>query len=190
MNQQKVGSLLKDLRKEKGLTQEQLAECFGVSARTVSRWETGSNMPDISLLMELADFYCVDIREILDGERKSEKMNEEVKETIQKVADYADAEKALLLKRARIISFVGLDALLIGLIMESIASNSTIPVYEYVKGCCFGLAVGALITMCLYTTGVLAKIKEKKSKNMKIIAVVCFILMAVLLIASVVASLL
>ena len=44
----------------------------------------GSNMPDISLLAELADFYDVSIPEIIDGERKSENMNEEVKETVLK----------------------------------------------------------------------------------------------------------
>ena len=63
-------------RKHAGLTQEQLAEKFQITSRTVSRWETGSNMPDISMLLELADFYEVDIREIIDGERKSEQMNE------------------------------------------------------------------------------------------------------------------
>ena len=52
---------------------------INVSGRTVSRWETGSNMPDISLLAELAEFYDVSIPEIIDGERKSENMNEEVK---------------------------------------------------------------------------------------------------------------
>lgn len=41
MDQMKIGLFIKDLRKEKGLTQEQLAECFGISRRTVSRWETG-----------------------------------------------------------------------------------------------------------------------------------------------------
>lgn len=50
MDQTKVGAFLKDLRKEKELTQEQLAEELGVSGRTISRWETGKNMPDISLL--------------------------------------------------------------------------------------------------------------------------------------------
>ena len=73
MNQIKTGELLRKLRKEKGLTQEQLAEHIGVSRRTISRWETGNNMPDLSVLIELADFYDVDIREIFDGERKSEK---------------------------------------------------------------------------------------------------------------------
>ena len=62
MDQQKIGSFLKELRKEKNLTQEQLAEALNVSGRTVSRWETGSNMPDLSILVELADFYDVDIR--------------------------------------------------------------------------------------------------------------------------------
>lgn len=90
MNQQKIGNFLKDLRKEKGITQEQAAEHFGVAGRTVSRWETGSNMPDLSMLVDIAMFYDVEVREILDGERKSENMNTELKETLEKVADYTD----------------------------------------------------------------------------------------------------
>ena len=89
MNQQKTGAYLKDLRKSKGLTQEQLAEQFNVSSRTVSRWETGSNMPDIAILIDLADFYDVDIREILNGERENENMDNETKDTLKKVAEYA-----------------------------------------------------------------------------------------------------
>ena len=82
MDQMKIGAFLKKLRKEKNLTQEQLAEQFNVSGRTVSRWETGINMPDISILVNLAEFYNVGIPEIIDGERKGEKMNEEVKEKV------------------------------------------------------------------------------------------------------------
>lgn len=99
MDQMKMGSFLKELRKEKELTQEQLAEQLNVSNRSVSRWETGSTLPDISLLIELAEFYDVDIKEIIDGERKSEKVNEEVKETLVKVADYTDAEKENIIKK-------------------------------------------------------------------------------------------
>ena len=51
MDQQKIGTFLKELRSGKKLTQEQLAEKFGVSRRTVSRWETGSNMPDLDILI-------------------------------------------------------------------------------------------------------------------------------------------
>ena len=84
----KIGSMLQKLRKEKGMTQEQLAEKLGVARRTISRWETGSNMPDLDVLIELSDFYAVDLREILSGERKSEQMNEEMKETVLQVAEY------------------------------------------------------------------------------------------------------
>lgn len=81
MDQKKIGLFLKELRKEKRLTQGQLAEHLNMSDRTVSRWETGTTLPDLSVLIELADFYHVDIREIIDGERKSENMNKEIKET-------------------------------------------------------------------------------------------------------------
>ena len=93
MDQKKIGSFLKELRKEKGLTQEQLAERLKVSSRSVSRWETGNNMPDLSILVELSDFYNLDIKEIIDGERKSENMEKETKDTLLKVAEYSQLEK-------------------------------------------------------------------------------------------------
>ena len=74
MDQKKIGSLLKELRKEKGLTQEQLAEHFLVSARSVSRWENGINMPELSPLVELADFYNVSVDYIL-GRTENPKVN-------------------------------------------------------------------------------------------------------------------
>lgn len=69
MDQRKTGSFLKELRKERGITQEQLAEIFGVAGRTVSRWETGINMPDLDVIIQLADYYRVEIRELFNGER-------------------------------------------------------------------------------------------------------------------------
>ena len=97
MDTKKIGAFLKQCRKEKNLTQEQLAEKFGVSARTVSRWETGINMPDLSILVQLAEYYDVEIRELLDGER-SQTMNKEMKETLDKVAVYEEWVKQKALK--------------------------------------------------------------------------------------------
>ena len=89
MDQIRIGAFLKALRKEKGLTQEQLAEKLAVSGRTVSRWETGSNMPDIGMLVVLADFYGVSIPELINGERKSENMNQETRDTAIAMAEYS-----------------------------------------------------------------------------------------------------
>ena len=86
------------LRKEKEITQEQAAEYFGVAGRTISRWETGSNMPDLSMLIEIAAFYNVEVSEIIDGERKSENMDNKMKETLEKVVDYNDALNAKAMK--------------------------------------------------------------------------------------------
>ena len=110
MNQIKIGEFLKELRKEKGLTQEQLAEKLNVSRRTVSRWETGNNLPDLDVLIEMADYYEVDLRELLDGERKSEEMNKEMEETVLKVADYSNEEKNRLMKNLHFFSCVGVIA--------------------------------------------------------------------------------
>ena len=104
MDSKKIGAFLKNLRNKKGLTQEQLAEVFGVSGRTVSRWETGSNLPDLSMLIQIAEYYDVDIKDILDGEKESENMDKELKETLGKVADYNALEKKIV-KQANGVAF-------------------------------------------------------------------------------------
>lgn len=61
MDQQKIRQFLRECRKEKGITQEQLAEMLGVTNRSVSRWENGSNLPDLDILIEMADYYDVEL---------------------------------------------------------------------------------------------------------------------------------
>ncbi|MBR4084605.1 MAG: helix-turn-helix domain-containing protein [Lachnospiraceae bacterium] len=104
MDQKKIGNFLRDLRKSNGFTQEQVAERLGTSSRTISRWETGAYMPDISLLVTIAEMYDVDVREIIDGERKKENMNSEVKEVAVKMADYSTMEKKNMLKWIKLMS--------------------------------------------------------------------------------------
>ena len=107
MNQIKIGNFIKELRKEQKLTQEQLAERFGVARRTVSRWETGNNMPDLDVLIQISDYYEIDLRELLDGERKSEKMNKEMEETVLKAVDYTNAETEKFTKRVHWLLLIG-----------------------------------------------------------------------------------
>ncbi|MBR6484115.1 MAG: helix-turn-helix transcriptional regulator [Clostridiales bacterium] len=99
MDQIKIGAFLRDLRKGRNLTQEELAGRFGVTQRSVSRWENGTTMPDISIMIELADFYDIDIRDLLRGERKSDEMEENLKETLVMVADYTEADKERILNK-------------------------------------------------------------------------------------------
>lgn len=189
MDQKKSGSFLRELRKEKQLTQEQLAERFGVTSRSVSRWETGSNMPDLSILVELADFYDVDIRDIIDGERKGEDMNKEEKERLQLVADYAETEKNTLLMRLRIFSIVGLISLIVGLTMMVISRDNNLPVYDYLMGTLMGVAIGALLVAVFYSTGVLENMRKRKRTLMKVLLVISILVLLGTFIAAIIASL-
>lgn len=67
-----TGEFLRELRKEKGYTQEQLGELLGVTNKTVSRWETGNYMPPVEILQRLSELYGITINEILAGKRLSD----------------------------------------------------------------------------------------------------------------------
>lgn len=190
MDQKKVGSFLRELRKEKQLTQEQLAERFGVTNRSVSRWETGSDMPDLSILVELADFYDVDIRDIIDGERKGGDMNKEEKERLQLVADYAETEKNTLLMRLRIFSIVGLVSLIAGLVMLVLGGDNNLPVYDYLMGTLMGVSIGALLVAVFYSTGALENMRKRKRTLMKVLLVISILFLLGTFIAAIIASLL
>ena len=69
MNENKTGTFISTLRKEKELTQAQLAEKLNVTDKAVSRWETGKGMPDSSLLVPLANILGITVNELLTGER-------------------------------------------------------------------------------------------------------------------------
>lgn len=70
MINKRIGSFIAALRKEQGLTQEQLAEKLGVSNRSVSRWENGNTLPDLSLMQSICDHTGVTISELLSGARQ------------------------------------------------------------------------------------------------------------------------
>ncbi|MDY2813287.1 MAG: helix-turn-helix domain-containing protein [Dorea sp.] len=159
MDQQKIGRFLKDLRKEKNLTQEQLAEQFQISRRTVSRWETGSNLLDLDILIEMADYYDVDLRELLDGERKSEKMNKELEETVLKVADYSNEEKQKLTKRMHWLFIGGFIAAVIYMVLVFTDHSD-----NFLGGMCLGITFGMMIVGVIMTSKYAAKIRAYKMR--------------------------
>ncbi len=164
MNPKKIGMFLRQLRKERELTQEQFAQEMGVSGRTVSRWENGVNMPDISLLVQIADFYEVDVRELIEGERKSETMDKEVRDVAAKMADYANEEKRKLLRTIQVISLVGDLILVLSIIWKIITTdfkseNRLSGIFSIYVSVVL-LIIMAVIT--LYVTGALEKIKKQR----------------------------
>ncbi len=162
MDQIRIGAFLKELRKEKGLTQEQLAEQLGVSGRTISRWETGNNMPDISLLTEIADLFSVSITELIDGERKNGEMKDETKEIAGRMADYADSEKAVMIRNIRNHSLYGVCAFVILLVLELAVPEGKSTAADVIHVYCETLVYVSLIMICMISTGILQKLERKQ----------------------------
>lgn len=91
MNQEKIGKFIAKLRKEKKLTQEQLAEKLGVTSKSISRWENGNTMPDVSLFEPLCKELNITINELLSGEKiKKEEYQEKFEENVINTINYAN----------------------------------------------------------------------------------------------------
>ncbi|MDE6292522.1 MAG: helix-turn-helix domain-containing protein, partial [Bacilli bacterium] len=88
MNQEKIGKLIVELRREKNLTQEQLAEKIGVTDKSISRWENGKTMPDISMLSILASELDCTIQELLNGRKMTKEELLDLRETINNLVEY------------------------------------------------------------------------------------------------------
>ena len=163
MDQIKIGRYLQELRKEKGLTQEQLADKVCVARRTVSRWETGSNLPDLDILIELSDLYGVGLRELLDGERKSEDMNKEMEETVLKVAEYSNEEKSRFLRRLHYMFIAGFIGFVLFAAISIMGLENTSP-YEAIGSFGLGVAFGMVIIGMIFTSRYAGKIREFKMR--------------------------
>ena len=85
MNCDKIGKLIYNLRKEKNLTQKQLADLMNISDKAISKWERGLGCPDVSLLPELSQLLGVNIEEILSGKIQ---LNETIGGNMKKLSFY------------------------------------------------------------------------------------------------------
>ena len=166
MDQKRIGSFLKELRKERGLTQEQLAETLGVSNRSVSRWETGTNMPDFDLLMQIARYYDVTVEEILDGERREKTADLESDAALQKVADYGNMEKLKFSRQNRFFYLAALLALFCTFVIDVLGLRE-VWIYGYVSDFLLGLVFGMILVGFLNTTRFMIKCRDFKMRLLK-----------------------
>lgn len=98
MDQIKIGRFISEKRKEKKLTQAQLAERLGITDRAVSKWETGKSLPDAAIMLELCGLLCITVNDLLCGEVVSmENYNERTeKNLVEMVRQKEDADRRLL----------------------------------------------------------------------------------------------
>ena len=167
MNQEKIGTFLKELRREKNMTQEQLSEKLNVNNRTISRWENARTMPDFDMMIELAKLYDVSIEELLNGERTADMMNKQTEETLYSIADYTNAEKERLLKNQHFFAWVGVIAWIIFLTLQFLGladEGITEEIASFAAGIAFAMSILAVI----YSGRYMNKIREMQKRILKI----------------------
>lgn len=123
MDKEKTGQLITELRKEKGLTQKQLAEALNVTDKAVSKWERGLSFPDISMLEPISELLGVSIMELLAGERQSgeETMSrEEAKDLINASVELSEEEIRHKKERSRLIIII---LIVLAMLLVSITLN-------------------------------------------------------------------
>lgn len=114
MNQEKIGKFILELRKEKDMTQQTLADKLGVSDKTISKWENGRGMPDLSLMKPLCNVLGITINELLSGERLDKKdYQEKLEENILNTINYTGSKLKRTNKIFKIV--IGTTVIIIGL---------------------------------------------------------------------------
>ena len=149
MNQQLTGKFIAHKRKEKNLTQEQLAEKLGVSNKTVSKWETGTCMPDYSVVKALCDELEITVAELMDGEASDEKS----------VRTYDEEQIIDLLKRTQNLEkqknlLYGILLIVMGIALQALSHTLG---GSNVKDFFFGLLLGISIAEMLVGIYVVGK---------------------------------
>ena len=162
MDRLKTGLFLKELRSERGFTQEQLAELLGVSNRSVSRWETGANLPDLDLLIQISKIFDVELGELVDGERKNDNMDKKTEETLLKAADYANSENEMMFKKLHWVFLFAFIAMMIYAIFDILGLSGE--PYNTIGSVALGFATGIILTGFLYSGRHITKLKAAKMR--------------------------
>ena len=163
MDLDKIGKFIALNRKNKGLTQEQLAEKLGVTNKTISRWETGKYMPDLSLLKPLSEELGITLNELLSGEKiKEEKIVENTERNILNTIDYSSKKVENEHKKISIIL----------MILGAIISISALTIFDKESSWC---SIYSIIGIIIFVMGLVRELKKFKKIQKVVIGVVLFI---------------
>ena len=127
MNQKKIGKFISQCRKNKNLTQEQLAEILNISDRSVSKWERGLNLPDASLMLELCNILDITVNELLTGEIiKKEKYMKQAETNLIELKSKLEEQTKKLLNLEIIIGLISCIPFLVLILLVAYFEMSTI----------------------------------------------------------------
>ena len=120
MNQMKIGKFIAECRKQKGLTQMQLAEKLGITDKAISKWERGIAMPDSSIMLQLCEILGISVNELLSGEKIQMENNDQKNEQILlDMAKELEAKNKTIWASMWAIMIVSMIALFAGILIAA-----------------------------------------------------------------------
>ena len=120
MDQLKIGKFIAECRKQKQLTQLQLADKLGITDKAISKWERGIAMPDTSIMLELCDILCISVNELLNGEMiNMENINEKNEQLLLDMAKELETKNKTIWSSMWAIMIVSMTALIAGIFIAA-----------------------------------------------------------------------
>ncbi len=150
MDQLKIGKFIADCRKNKNLTQIQLADKFGISDKAISKWERGVAMPDTSIMLELCDILGISVNELLNGEKIDiERSNQKNQQLLLNLAKELERKNKMIWASMISIMIVSLTALIAGLFVSALLIPKGIWQLVTILGSCIAFLIPCLFALKL-----------------------------------------
>lgn len=171
MNQEKIGKFISELRKANNMTQEQLAEKVGVTNKSISRWENGNTMPDISILVQLSEILNTTLPELVNGRKMTKDELLAQKETINNLIKLETERQVGYNKKTLGLLSIGILFTVLELVDNNIHYLKYIftqNANQFIDGLMIGLAIifniCGMYNIAKYNKKEKVKLYEKKKK--------------------------
>ena len=161
MDQLKIGKFIAECRKQKQLTQLQLADKLSITDKAISKWERGIAMPDTSIMLELCDILCVSVNELLNGERINlENSNEKNERLLFDMAKELETKNKTIWSSMLVIMIVSMTALTAGIFIAAFLIPEGIWQLVTIIGICI-----VFLIPCFYALKLEVSVGAYKCKN-------------------------
>ena len=161
MDQLKIGKFIAECRKQKQLTQLQLADKLGITDKAISKWERGIAMPDTSIMLELCDILCISVNELLNGERiNMENSNKKNEQLLLDMVKELETKNKIIWSSMWAIMIVSMTALIAGIFIAAFLIPEGIWQLVTIIGICI-----VFLIPCFYALKLEVSVGAYKCKN-------------------------
>ena len=161
MEQLKIGRFIAECRKQKGLTQMQLAEKLNITDKAISKWERGIAMPDSSIMLELCDILGISVNELLSGEKiNMENNNQKNEQLLLEMAKEIEKKNKTIWSSMWVIMIISVTVLIAGVFIAAFLIPKGVWQLVTILGICV-----AFLIPCFYALKLEVSVGAYKCKN-------------------------